>query len=164
MIIALRTSTPPDISAAPPSRFPRTCRRSEPTPSLTTLNRRPWPLSTTRHGCKTASWLKRNVLGNYEFAPDVYYGSPANGELCKAPDDANLNADAAPDRAIYNPAGVKGTGSDIIGLVATSGPQAGNIVAYQAVNPNAQYILARYGTIATSPATPSRRLLSITSI
>ncbi len=58
-------------------------------------------------------------------------------------DDANLNADAAPDRAIFNPSGLSRTGSDVVGLVATTGPNAGNIVAYQAVNPNAQYIIAQ---------------------
>ena len=35
--------------------------------------------------------------------------------------------------------------------MTNSGPQAGNIVAYQAVNPNAQYILAQaWKRIATS--------------
>lgn len=64
--------------------------------------------------------------------------------------DANLKYDAAGDRAIYNPGGRKGTGSGVLGLVATSGPQAGNIVAYQAVDPSAQCIVAQMLTIATS--------------
>ncbi|MFY9791341.1 MAG: TonB-dependent receptor [Candidatus Sulfotelmatobacter sp.] len=97
----------------------------------------------------SSSWLKKNVLGNYEIAPVYIYESGQWGTTQSAL-DANLNYDAAGDRTVYNPAGVKGTGSDVIGLVATSGPQAGNIVAYQAVNPNAQYVLAQYGTIATS--------------
>jgi hypothetical protein len=97
----------------------------------------------------SSNWLKKNVLGNYEFAPVYTYESGQWGTVQSA-DDANLNYDAAGDRAIYNPAGVKGTGSDVVPLAATAGPQAGNIVAYQAVNPNAQYIIAQLGTIATS--------------
>lgn len=95
------------------------------------------------------NWFMKNVLGNFEFAPVYTYESGQWGTV-QSGVDTNLNYDAAGDRAIYNPAGVKGTGSDVYGLVATSGPQAGNIVAYQAVNPNAQYILAQQGTIATS--------------
>ncbi len=97
----------------------------------------------------SSSWLKRNVLGNYEIAPVYIYESGQWGTSQSAL-DANLNYDAAGDRVIENRAGVKGTGSDVVGLVATAGPQVGNIVAYQAVNPNAQYISAQFGTIATS--------------
>jgi hypothetical protein len=97
----------------------------------------------------SSNWLKKNVLGNYEIAPVYTYESGQWGTVQSA-DDANLNADAAPDRAIFNPSGVKGTSSDVVGLVATSGPNAGNIVAYQAINPSAQYITAQMGTIATS--------------
>jgi hypothetical protein len=95
------------------------------------------------------SWLKKNILGNYEIAPVYTYETGQWGTVQSAV-DANLNYDAAGDRAIYNPAGVRGTSSDVIGLVATSGAQAGNVVAYQAINPNAQYVAAQMGTIATS--------------
>jgi hypothetical protein len=37
-----------------------------------------------------------------------------------------------------------------VGLVATTGPNAGNIVAYQAVNPNAQFVIAQMGALANS--------------
>jgi hypothetical protein len=96
-----------------------------------------------------SSWVKRNLLGNYEIAPVFSWESGQWGTV-QSGVDANLNADAAPDRAIFNPSGVKRTGSDVVGLVATSGPNAGNIVAYQAVNPNAQYIVAQNGALATS--------------
>jgi hypothetical protein len=96
-----------------------------------------------------SSWVKRNVVGNYEIAPVFTWESGQWGTVQSA-DDSNLNGDAAPDRAILNSSGVKRTGSDVIGLVATAGPQAGNIVAYQAVNPNAQYIVAQVGALANS--------------
>lgn len=96
-----------------------------------------------------SSWVKRNVLGNYEIAPVFTWESGQWGSV-QSGDDANLNADAAPDRAIFNPSGLSRTGSDVVGLVATTGPNAGNIVAYQAVNPNAQYIIAQMGALATS--------------
>ncbi|MFZ0535833.1 MAG: carboxypeptidase regulatory-like domain-containing protein [Candidatus Sulfotelmatobacter sp.] len=98
------------------------------------------------------SWIKRNLLGNYEFAP-IYTWESGQWGTVQSADDANLNADAAPDRAVYNPAGQKGVGSDIVPLcqIAACGTAgSGNIVAYQAVNPNAQYIIAGMGALATS--------------
>ena len=97
----------------------------------------------------SSSWMKRNVLGNYEIAPTYTWESGQWGTV-QSGIDSNLNSDGAPDRVIVNPAGVKGTGSDVNELVATAGPNAGNIVAYQAVNPNAQYIVSNYGTLPTS--------------
>ena len=49
----------------------------------------------------------------------------------------------AGDRTIINPAGVKGTSSDTVALKNS----AGATVAYLALNPNAQYIRARPGTL-----------------
>jgi hypothetical protein len=92
-----------------------------------------------------SSWIKRNVIGNYEFDP-VYTWESGQWGTVQSADDANLNADAAPDRAIYNPGGQKGVGSDITPLTNSSG----FTVAYQAVNPNAQYIIAGMGALATS--------------
>src|SRR5262249_42879059 len=60
--------------------------------------------------------------------------------------DANLNGDNAGDRVIFNPAGVKGTGSDVTALTNS----AGATVAYLAKNPNAQYIRAQKGALANS--------------
>ncbi len=65
------------------------------------------------------SWIKRNLLGNYEFAP-IYTWESGQWGTVQSADDANLNADAAPDRAIYNPAGQKGVGSDIIPALTNS--------------------------------------------
>jgi hypothetical protein len=110
--------------------------------TIATIYDAPW----FRHD---SSWVKRNVLGNYEFAPVFTWESGQWGTV-QSGDDANLNGDAAPDRAILNPSGVKRTGSDVVALVATSGANAGNIVAYQAVNPNAQFIVAQVGALPTS--------------
>jgi hypothetical protein len=114
---------------------------------------------------KDSNWFKKNVVGNWELAP-VYtfqspeYVTPQSGY------DANLNGDSAPDRTIINPNGVGTTGSGVNPLFNT----AGQLVAWctcdtnnaalafdpniwgfdpQATNPNAKYIQAGFGTIAT---------------
>ena len=70
--------------------------------------------------------------------------------------DANMNTDTAGDRVIVNPNGVSGTGSDVTQLKNS----AGQIVAYLAVNPNAQFIRASSGALATS----GRNILSTNPI
>ena len=98
----------------------------------------------------SSSWMKRNLLGNYEIAPVFTWESGQWGTV-QSGLDSNLNADGAPDRAIFNPNGVPNTGSDIAPLTnntACSLPPC--VVAYQAVNPNAQYIVAGNGTLPTS--------------
>jgi hypothetical protein len=92
-----------------------------------------------------SNWVKKNLLGNYQFVP-VYTWESGQWGTVQSAVDANLNGDAAPDRAIVNPAGVRGTGSDVTALTNT----AGYTVAYLANNPNAQYIRAGYGAYATS--------------
>jgi len=92
-----------------------------------------------------SNWFKKNVLGNYQFIP-VYTWESGQWGTVQSAVDANLNGDAAPDRAILNPSGVKGTGSDVTALTNT----AGYTVAYLANNPSAQYITAGYGAYATS--------------
>jgi hypothetical protein len=98
---------------------------------------------------KTGSWLMRNVVGNWNFSP-VYTYETGEWATVQSAIDANLNIDSAGDRAIYNPAGVPGTGSDITSLCNGNGncslPNA-NIVAYVANNPNAQYIRAGSGAL-----------------
>jgi hypothetical protein len=67
--------------------------------------------------------------------------------------DSNLNGDAAPDRAIRNPNGVRGTGSTVTALcrVAACGTvNAGPIVGYLADNPTAEYIRTGLGAISNS--------------
>lgn len=93
---------------------------------------------------KGGNWLMRNVVGNWAFSP-VYTYETGEWVTVQAQRDANLNLDSAGDRALFNPAGTPGTGSDVTGLTATAGPNAGNVVAYQANNPNAQYIRTGLG-------------------
>jgi hypothetical protein len=107
------------------------------------------------------SWLKRNLLGNYEVAPVFTWESGQVGTT-QSGVDSNLNSDGAGDRTILNPNGVHGTGTDVIQLCNSSLP-AGNlcngdpdpnfdpspfVVGYQAVNPNAQYVTAGPGALA----------------
>jgi Carboxypeptidase regulatory-like domain len=95
-----------------------------------------------KHG---SNWFKRNVLGNYEIAPVFTWESGQWGTV-QSGTDTNLNTDGAPDRAIFNPAGVPGTGSDVTKLKNA----AGDTVAYLAANPTAQYIKGGKGALATS--------------
>ena len=97
-----------------------------------------------------SNWVKKNLLGNYEFVPVFTWESGQWGTVQSAV-DSNMNADAAPDRAIFNPAGVKGTGSDVSPI--TNNTACGIppcIVGWVANNSNAQYITAGMGSIATS--------------
>ena len=92
----------------------------------------------------SSSWLARNLLGNYEIVPVFTWESGQWGTV-QSGVDSNLNTDGAADRTIVNPSGVKGTGSDVAPLTNT----AGFVVAYQAVNPSAQYIIAGKGALPT---------------
>jgi Carboxypeptidase regulatory-like domain/TonB dependent receptor len=98
---------------------------------------------------KSGNWLMKNVVGNWAFSPIYTYESPEWADVQSAL-DSNLNHDSAGDRAILNPGGVAGTGSDVTALTALSGPNAGQVVAYLANNPTAQYIRAGAGALATS--------------
>jgi len=94
---------------------------------------------------KSGSWLKRNVLGNWEAGPIYTYQSP-EWMTVQSSRDVNGNGDTAGDRAVFNPKGTPGTSSDVNALTNT----AGAVVAYCAcstgkmtdipTNPNAQYI------------------------
>ncbi len=97
----------------------------------------------------SSSWFARNLLGNYEFAPVYTYETGQWGTV-QSGIDSNLNSDAAGDRAILNPAGQANISSGVTGLVATAGPNAGDIVAWQATTPNARYITAGYGALPTT--------------
>ena len=92
---------------------------------------------------KHGNWVARNVIGNWELAP-VYTYQTGEWATVESNIDANLNGDAAGDRVILNPSGVKGTGSDVTALTNSSG----DIVAYLANNPTAQYIRAGAGALA----------------
>ncbi|MGH9914539.1 MAG: carboxypeptidase regulatory-like domain-containing protein, partial [Pyrinomonadaceae bacterium] len=60
--------------------------------------------------------------------------------------DSNLNADVVADRTILNPTGIQGTASTVTPLTNS----AGQVVAYLANNPNAQYIQTGPGAFATT--------------
>jgi hypothetical protein len=92
---------------------------------------------------KNGNWFERNLLGNWQFSPVYTYESP-EWFTVQSTTDSNLNGDSAGDRAILNPKGIPGTGSDVTALTNT----AGQTVAYLAVNPNAQFIRAAHGAFA----------------
>ena len=92
---------------------------------------------------KNGNWFAKNLLGNWQFSPVYTYESP-EWFTVQSTQDSNLNGDSAPDRAIFNPNGVPGTGTDVTALKNSSG----QVVAYLANNPNAQYIRAGSGAYA----------------
>jgi Carboxypeptidase regulatory-like domain len=94
---------------------------------------------------KNGNWFMRNIAGNWGFSPIYTYESPEWATV-QSGGDANLNGDSAGDRTILNTSGVKGTGSGVTPLKNTGGATVG----YLAINPNAQYITAGPGALATS--------------
>jgi Carboxypeptidase regulatory-like domain len=94
---------------------------------------------------KNGNWLLKNALGNWEVAPIYTYQSPEY-VTAQSGTDSNLNGDAAPDRTVINPNGVKGTGSGVTALTNSNG----DTVAYLAANPDAYYIQAGQGAYATA--------------
>lgn len=113
-----------------------------------------WDLPYFKH---SDSFLMRNVVGNWQVSPIYTYESPEYATVLSGA-NSNLNGDSgtAIDRAIVNPNGIKGTGSDItpvynpalVGNCPAGVTQcSGNLVGYSAVNPNAQYIKAGNGTL-----------------
>jgi hypothetical protein len=108
---------------------------------------------------KNGNAFLRNTVGGWEIAP-IYTYQSGQWVTAQSAIDSNLNGDSAGDRTILNPSGVKGTGSGIIPLCtsavtvcpATVDDAAANpagVVGYLATNPNAQYIEAGYGALAT---------------
>jgi hypothetical protein len=91
---------------------------------------------------KTGNWMRRNLMGNWLFAPVYTYQSPEWADV-QSGTDSNLNGDTAGDRVLVNPAGVGNTGSDITALKDT----AGDTVAYLISKPTAKYIKAGNGAL-----------------
>ena len=89
------------------------------------------------------SWLMKNVVGNWEFAPVYTFESPEYATVQSAR-DINGNGDGFGDRAIVNPAGKAGTGTDSSPLTNT----AGDVVAYVADDPTARYIAGNTGALS----------------
>jgi len=83
------------------------------------------------------SWMKRNVLGNWQVSPVYTFQSPEYATV-QSGVDANGNGDTAGDRTFINPAGTPGVGSGSTALTNSDG----DIVAYAADNPNAYYVTA----------------------
>ncbi|HEU5233838.1 MAG TPA: carboxypeptidase regulatory-like domain-containing protein [Terriglobales bacterium] len=94
---------------------------------------------------KNANWFAKNLVGNWEIAPVWQFQTPEYF-TAQSITDSNQNGDSAPDRTIFNPAGVPGTGSNVTALTNS----AGATVAYLATNPSAQYIKAGLGAFATA--------------
>lgn len=87
----------------------------------------------------------RHVLGGFNFSGTYTLESGQKATVLSGI-DSNGNGDAAADRAIRNPNGVRGTGSAVTALTNT----AGAIVGYLADNPNAEYIQAGAGAASNS--------------
>lgn len=85
----------------------------------------------------------RNLLGNYSFS-GTYIAESPEWVTPQSGIDANLNSDSVSDRVIVNPYGIKGVGSNTTALRNS----ANQIVAYVAVNPNAQFLTAQAGAYA----------------
>jgi hypothetical protein len=94
---------------------------------------------------KNSNWFAKNVVGNWEMAPVWQFQTPEY-YTAQSGIDANLNGDTAPDRTVFNAGGIPGTGSKVTALTNS----AGDTVAYLATNPNAMFIQAAKGALATS--------------
>jgi len=92
---------------------------------------------------KHSNYFLKNVVGNWELAPIYTYESPEYATV-QAGRDANLNFDSWGDRAILNPGGTPGTGTDVTPLLNTNG----ETVAYLANDPTAQYIRTGAGALS----------------
>jgi len=95
---------------------------------------------------KNSNYFMKNIVGNWQFAPIYTYESPSLASV-QSGVDSNLNGDSAGDRAVLNPAGIPGTGSDVTALKNTLGA----VVGYLATNPTAQFIVAGKGVFADAP-------------
>ena len=103
---------------------------------------------------KNSNWAMKNIVGNWSVSPIYTYESPELVTVQSAV-DSNLNGDAAADRAIINPAGQAGVGSNVQALcaggpcpAASSSTFASKVVGYLATTPNARYIKAGLGAYA----------------
>ena len=105
--------------------------------TVTTMYDTPWFRS-------NGNWFLRNIVGNYSLSGTYTFESPQY-VTPQSPLDANLNFDDQTDRTIVNPNGVPGTATGVTPLTNSDG----DVVAYLANNPNAQYVAAGYGAYAT---------------
>lgn len=97
----------------------------------------------------------KTLLGGFSIAGTYTYES---GEFVtiRSGNDSNLNGDNAGDRAIFNPAGTEGVGSEVTALCRLINPCTrdadgnitGTVVGYLVNNPNARYIQAGDGAFS----------------
>jgi hypothetical protein len=92
---------------------------------------------------KSSNWAMKNLVGNWQISAIYTYQTGTLATVQSAV-DSNMNGDTAGDRAIVNPLGNPAIGSGTKALTNS----AGQVVAYQVVNPAAGYIVAPAGTIA----------------
>lgn len=102
----------------------------------------------------SSGWTK-TLLGGINLA-GTYTFESGEGVTVRSGNDANLNGDNAGDRAILNPGGIEGIGSEVTPLCRTAactfdadGNVIGTVVGYLANNPNARYIQAGDGAEST---------------
>ena len=102
---------------------------------------------------RRSNWLLKNAIGNWNISGSYSYESPAYVTV-QSGLDSNLNNDSAGDRAIINPSGQAGVGTGVYGVDrngnSVQAASQGNIVAYVAQNPNAQYVQAGLGALANA--------------
>jgi len=96
--------------------------------------------------------LVRGIVGGWSLS-GTYTAESGEKATVLSGIDSNLNGDAAADRTIRNPSGVRGTGSTVTALcrIAACGTAgAGPIVGYLADNPSAEYIRVGAGALSNS--------------
>jgi len=108
---------------------------------------------------KNGNWLQKNLIGNWAIAPIYTFESPEYFTVLSN-DNANLNKDSAGiDRTIINPNGKLHTGTAVNSLydltrsnlcTAPATKCTANLVAYQAIDPTAEYVQAAAGTLPTA--------------
>lgn len=106
-----------------------------------------------------SNWMVKNIVGNWEIAPIYIYESPEYYTVLSGVNSV-LDGDSTQiDRTVWNPKGKAGTGSDVMAVYdpnraalcgAGTTQCTANLVAYQAVNPDARYIVAGKGAMPTS--------------
>ena len=106
---------------------------------------------------RNANKALRYALGGYSVS-GTYSAESPQWATVQSGVDANLNGDAATDRAVLNLNGTPGLSSDVTPLCrggacsqyAAGSARNAQIVGYVANNPDAQFIRAQVGTFATA--------------
>ncbi len=91
------------------------------------------------------SWILKNLVGNWEFAP-IYTYQTGNWFTVQSGLDSNLNGDSGGDRAYVNAGGNPSIGSGTTALKNSSG----DTVAFLINNPAAGYVTTPKGGLSTA--------------